>query len=164
MASAFITRKDELDADRTLWRSVFVLSLVLLTLAGVFYFAPSLAAKNWEDTLLRLPLTAPVVWLAWFAAKQYGYAARLREDYAYKVASSMAFEGYKREMGDTEGEMKKKLLDTAVMNFGDNPLRIYNGHENHASPMHEVLEKVQKALKDDKLMTALKDVIGKLKA
>lgn len=161
MASAFITRKEELDGDRKLWRSVFGLSLGALALAGVYYFAPTLSGDKWVEALLRLPLTAPLVWLAWFAAKQYGYASRLREDYAYKVAASMAFEGYKREAGEIDGDMQKKLLETAVTNFGDNPLRIYNGHENHASPMHELFEQ---ALKDETIAGALKEwVIKKFK-
>ena len=70
--------------------------------------------------LYRLPVVAPVVWLAWFAAKQYGYASRLSEDYAYKAASAMAFEGYKRE--STDDATKLKLLETAINNFGDNPM------------------------------------------
>ena len=37
--------------------------------------------------------------------------------------------------------MLKSLLETAIKNLGDNPIRIYSGHENHASPLHELLEK-----------------------
>lgn len=70
----------------------------------------------------------------------------------------MSFEGYRREVIDTDVEMQKNLLDTAIKNLGDNPIRIYNGHENHASPLHEILDKL---LKDKKLMDLLKTTMAK---
>ena len=54
--------------------------------------------------------------------------------------------------------MLKNLLDTAIKNLGDNPIRIYSGHENHASPLQEILEK---SLKDEKVMDLLKALIAK---
>jgi len=161
MAGSFITRKGELGSDIALWRNVFGLALVALVFLGLFYVAPSLDPQKWHEALLRLPVTAPFVWLGWFSAKQYGYAVRLREDYAYKVASAMAFEGFKREARESGEQMHQKLLETAVTNFGDNPLRIYNGHENHASPMHEILEK---NLGNEKLLDLLKTFISKIKS
>lgn len=160
MAGSFITRKNELTGDIKLWRNVFTLALMGLAVLGFFYIAPSISSQKWEEVLLRLPITGPFVWLGWFAAKQYGYAVRLREDYSYKVASAMAFEGFKREVLEGDELMQQKLLETAVANFGDNPLRIYNGHENHASPIHEVLEK---HLRDDKLIDLLKAAFAKIK-
>ncbi|MBL8405219.1 MAG: hypothetical protein JNL16_11810 [Dechloromonas sp.] len=161
MAGSFITRKAELSSDIALWRNIFGLALVSLSLLGLFYVAPSLDPQKWQEALLRLPVTAPFIWLGWFSAKQYGYAVRLREDYAYKVASAMAFEGFKREARESSEQMHQKLLETAVTNFGDNPLRIYNGHENHASPLHEIIEK---NLGNEKLIDLLKTFIAKLKS
>jgi hypothetical protein len=57
--------------------------------------------------------------------------------------------------------MHQKLLETAVTNFGDNPLRIYNGHENHASPLQEIIEK---QLGNEKLIDLLKTFLAKLKS
>lgn len=62
------------------------------------------------------------------------------KDYAYKEASAISFEGYKREASLVNPEMLKNLMETAIQNLGDNPIRIYSGHENHASPLHEILE------------------------
>lgn len=108
-----------------------------------------------------MALTAPFVWLGWFSARQYGYTSRLREDYAYKEASAKSFEGYKREAKEVDQEMLQKLLEQAIKNFGDNPIRIYDGHENHGSPFHEFFEKI---LKDEKAMNQLKDLISKVKS
>lgn len=160
MAASFITRKSELRWPLWIWVTVFMLSIIGLVNISTYYLIPSLAEGKLQEFLIHLPLTAPLVWLGWFSAKQYGYTVRLREDYAYKVASAMAFEGYKREAEETDAELKKKLLDTAINNLSDNPLRVFNNHENHASPLHELLER---SLKDEKLLDLLKAIFTKIK-
>jgi len=156
MAASFTNRKRELYAPMQYWLLIFACSILGLVVLGVIYLAPLLESGKLEQLPYRLALVAPFIWLGWFSAKQYGYTARLREDYAYKEASAMSFEGYRREVIDTDVEMQKNLLDTAIKNLGDNPIRIYNGHENHASPLHEILEK---SLKDEKLMDLLKAIL-----
>lgn len=84
----------------------------------------------------------------------------MREDYAYKTATSLSFEGYKREAGNVNPEMLENLVDTAIKNLGENPVRNYNGLENHSSPLHEILEK---SLKDEKLIDLLKAAFAKIK-
>ena len=139
---------------------MFVGSIGGLFYLGDKYIAPILATSDWAQLPVRLALTAPLIWLGWFSAKQYGYTTRLMEDYAYKEASAKSFEGYKREAGEVDPEMLKNLLDTAIKNLGDNPIRIYSGHENHASPLQELLEK---SLKNEKAMDLLKALISKPK-
>ncbi len=159
MAGSFVARKEELKSSIELWERVFVGSLVCLILMAVFLISPSLSEHRWDDLLFRVPLTAPIIWLAWFAAKQYGYNIRLREDYAYKAASAMAFEGFKRESIDESADMRTRLLKTAIKNFGDNPIRIFDGKGNHASPAHEYFEQFNK---DGKLMDVFKSIVDKL--
>ena len=156
MAASFTEQKKDLKYPIISWLVLFSISIVGLVWIGVKYLAPLLESKNWEQIPFRLSLTAPFIWLGWFSAKQYGYTSRLREDYAYKEASAKAFEGYKREIGTLNPELLKNLLDTAIKNLGENPIRIYSGHENHASPLNEILERL---LKDKKIIEALKEVI-----
>ena len=158
MAGSFVARKDELKSSIEVWEKVFVGALVCLILMAVFLISPSLTEHRWDELLFKVPLTAPIIWLAWFAAKQYGYNIRLREDYAYKAASAMAFEGFKRESLD-DADMRTRLLKTAIKNFGDNPIRIFDGKGNHASPAHEFFEKFNK---DGKFMDAFKSIVDKL--
>lgn len=160
MAASFTNRRRWLIAPMVGWIAVFAGSIYGLFYMGVTYLAPLIAAGNLEQLPSRLALTAPFIWLGWFAAKQYGYTSRLREDYAYKEASAKCFEGYKREASQVNPEMLKNLLETAIKNLGDNPIRIYSGHENHASPLHELLEK---SLKDEKLMDLFKAIFAKVK-
>lgn len=160
MAASFTNRKNDLNAPMISWLLVFGISISGLVVMGVHYLAPLLDSGNLEQLPSRLALTAPFVWLGWFSAKQYGYTSRLREDYAYKEASAKSFEGYKREASQVDPEMRRNLMDTAIKNLGDNPIRIYSGHDNHASPLHEILEK---SLKDEKLMDLVKAIFAKAK-
>lgn len=161
MAASFTKRKNDLNDPMKAWLIVFGASIVGLVTMGVIYLAPLLETGKLEQLPSRLALTAPFIWLGWFSAKQYGYTSRLREDYAYKEASANSFEGYKREASQVNPEMLKNLLDTAITNLGDNPIRIYSGHENHASPLQEILEK---SLKDEKLMDLIKAIFAKVKS
>lgn len=68
----------------------------------------------------------------------------------------MAFEGYKRE--STDDATKLKLLETAINNFGDNPIRIYDGKQHHGSPAHEFIDKF---ISDNKVVDALKLILEK---
>ena len=158
MAASFTNRRIWLLAPMAFWILIFAGSIGGLIFMGSTYIAPILSSENFNQLPSRLALTAPFIWLGWFAAKQYGYSSRLREDYAYKEASAKSFEGYKREASQVSPEMLKNLLETAIKNLGDNPIRIYSGHENHASPLHEILEK---SLKDEKVMDLLKAIFAK---
>lgn len=55
--------------------------------------------------------------------------------------------------------MRTRLLKTAIKNFGDNPIRIYDGKGNHASPAHEFFEQFTK---DGKVMDVLKSIVEKI--
>lgn len=160
MAASFTKRKNDLNEPMRIWLWVFAGSIIGLVVMGVIYLAPLLESGKLEQLPSRLALTAPFIWLGWFSAKQYGYTSRLREDYAYKEASAISFEGYKREASLVNPEMLKNLMETAIQNLGDNPIRIYSGHGNHASPLHEILEK---SLKDEKLIDLFKAIFAKVK-
>lgn len=161
MAASFTERRRQLLWPLGVWVFVFVCAIGGLSYMGLHYIEPVISSADWIQLPSRLALTAPLVWLGWFAAKQYGYTTRLREDYSYKEASAKSFEGYKREAGQVDQEMLKRLMETAIQNLGQNPVRIYNGHENHASPAHELLEK---ALKSDKGFDLLRDLLARNKA
>lgn len=158
MAASFTNRKRMLLFPMSLWILIFVGSISGLVYMGVTYLAPFLDSGKLEQLPSRLALTAPFIWLGWFAAKQYGYTTRLREDYAYKEASAIAFEGYKREAGSVSEVMLQNLMETSIKNLGDNPIRVYSGGENHASPVQEILENL---LKEEKPSDFLKKLLTK---
>jgi len=158
MAASFRDMKLGLETSLRLWLFAFIGAVLVLAEVGVLYVAPAISSKDWIEIAIRTPLTFPLIWLGWFFAKQYGYAARLREDYAFKYATAMSFEAHKREAKAIDEELMKKLLDISIQNFADNPLRIF-GDKNHASPMHESLDSL---LKNAGLIEKMRDAYQKI--
>lgn len=156
MAASFTARREALLTPMWIWGVVFIGTLIGLSIIGLKYIEPLIVDANWEQIPAKLALTTPLIWLGWFAVKQYGFTTRLREDYAYKEASAKSFEGYKREAGQ-DPEMLKRLLETAIENLGQNPIRIYDGQNNHGSPLQELLEK---ATKDDRWLDIVKSFVS----
>ncbi len=147
LAGAFKTRKDDLNWPARGWIALFLLAIFGLSLLAF----DSLRTQNgdWHLLLTRIPFSAPMIWLGWFSVKQYGYTRRIQEDYSFKVASAMSFQGYKNEV-NTDAELLKLLRQSAIENFSSNPIRIYEDNKNHGSPIHELFENVS----DEKLKKA----------
>jgi hypothetical protein len=77
------------------------------------------------NSLKFIPLSLPFVWLAWFSALKFSQLGRLREDYQFKVATALALDGYRRQVAEVnDPKLAEKLLDLAITNFGENPLRL----------------------------------------
>lgn len=96
---AFADRADKVKVGKWIWSIGFVVSiigLVIVALAMIPDIKNAMAENEniWSPVLLRLPLTLPVIWLAWFCAVQYGNSLRLQEDYEFKASTCKAFEGF----------------------------------------------------------------------
>jgi hypothetical protein len=147
MAGSFKNRKDELNGSLILWGIGTVLSIVLLiVLSTIFLMQIKREDLEIGKVLLRLPIFASCVWLGWFCAKQYGFTSRIMEDYAYKYAVSMAFEGYKNATKDIDPVLQSKLLDMTITNISANPISNYDSLTNHGTPFHEIAENIPKRL------------------
>lgn len=112
---------------------------------------------NWGAFAARLLLTLPLVWAAWFCAKQYGYASRLEEDYAFKVVVARSYQGYKDEATAKNPELQARLLELTLTTFNENPLRIYNISSDAGTPFQEITESLGK-------LNSLAEAIGKSKS
>ena len=146
MAASFKARKDELKMPLFLWGLATIFSLCILICGAVYMLQIATAQSfQWTDWIMRLPLMAALIWLGWFCTKQYGYTVRIREDYSFKYAVSLAFEGYKSQAKDVNEELLKDLLKLTIVNMGKNPLEIYRTKYNHGSPLHEFFSKGVKA-------------------
>lgn len=158
MAGSFKKRKDELNKSLILWGIATVVSILIL----IFLSYKVLLEIKKEDLevgkiLARLPIFASCVWLGWFCAKQYGFTSRIMEDYSYKFAVSMAFEGYKNSTKDIDEDLQLKLLELTIYNISKNPLSIYETKSNHGTPIHELMEQLPKSL-------SLKKEVGGIKS
>lgn len=145
LAAAFSERGKQLEFAKWTWLFLFAISLVGLSLFAWHLIDMPVPEGTtfWNQLLSRLPLAAPLVWLGWFSAIQYGNIIRVQEDYAFKEATSKAFQGYKdhmehlRNVDLDEGKTALTLLSEATINvLSREPLRIYGKTEQDASPTH----------------------------
>lgn len=145
MAGSFKIRKEELNRPIMMWGIIFAIAILSIFSVAVYFIAPVL--KSGGEIILwsiftKLLLATPFVWLAWMSAKQYGYLSRIREDYAYKYASAMAFEGYKKHAVEAEVDLLNELLSISIANLSQNPIRLFQSKDNHASPINELVKEV----------------------
>ncbi len=153
MAGSFKSRKDELDAPIRIWGGIFIVAIVAIFLIGYHFLSPylsSTATVDKVDMLLKIALVSPFVWLAWMSVKQYGYLSRIQEDYAYKYASAMAFEGYKKQAKDIDEDLLRQLLAVSVENLSQNPIRLFSSKDNHASPANEIVKDFMATIRGNK--------------
>jgi hypothetical protein len=150
LASAFRIQKARFTLPQRFWLATFVATILGL-LASSLVGLP--ATDTWEGILRhfvnRLPLIAPLVWLAVYAGRHHGLALRLQEEYAYKEAVSTSFEGYKREMADigaTSPEALNPLMtlcDNVLRTLGQRPGRIYEDKPQDITPFTPMANAIQ---------------------
>lgn len=162
LARSFHDKRKELSWTWRAWAAAFVLGIAGLILIGWFEFLPLLRSGSPDPVavVVRFMVAGPLVWFAWFAARQYGHVLRISEDYAFKEAAAMAFAGYRNEMGG-DPELLKMLQESAIRTFGANPSKMLLKRGDAASPMHELLEKVLEKAKPDEIVAALSPLIKK---
>ena len=87
---------------------------------------------------------------------------RLEEDYAFKSAAAQSFYGYRQEVG-ADDDLLKLLRETAIKNFGANPIRVL-GKSDHATPAHALLDElISKGLVDKSNFEKIMDVIKRVR-
>lgn len=143
LASAFHVQKARFSKPQPYWLGLFVAAIAaLLVAAGIGLPA---ASETWDAILRhfvnRLPIVAPLVWLAIYAGHHYNMALRMEEDYAFKEAVSTAFEGYKREMlaipasAGSDVSPLVTLCENVLRALAERPGRIYDGKTDVVTPL-----------------------------
>lgn len=153
LASAFRLQKERFGKPQRNWLIAFSASIVLLVLlaAPSFYYAtvgtvPDSWGVMFRGLALRLPILVPVVWFAIYSGKNYMLSVRIEEDYAYKEAVSVAFQGYAREMQKIDGpggvlSPVATLCNNVLRAIAEPPGRIYDGKVSSYSMSEQVVEK-----------------------
>lgn len=144
MAGAFKKQADDINTKMQ-WTDAFLI-ISLLGIVGISYwgFSSSFNAENslmWSQFLAKSAIGLPLLIVAWIKARERAYLFRLREDYAYKYSSAMAFEGYKKQIQEQDPEMQKQLLQIALDNLGDKPTKVFE-KEINATPIETVIDKM----------------------
>jgi hypothetical protein len=162
LARSFHDKRKELAWTWRAWAGAFVLGIAGLIWIGWAELLPLLRSGSPDPVavVVRFMVAGPLVWFAWFAARQYGHVLRISEDYAFKEAAAMAFAGYRNEMG-ADPELLRMLQESAIRTFGANPSKMLLKRGDAASPLHELLEKVLEKAKPDEIVAALSPLIKK---
>jgi hypothetical protein len=128
LAVSFEQRAAEYDKPRRGWLCTFVASLIIIFCISTYIIVCQLKDATGLDRLYYflsdIPLTLPFIWLAWFSALRFSQLGRLKEDYKFKVAAALSLDGYRKQAEDLSPALQEKLLDLAITNFGENPLRL----------------------------------------
>lgn len=163
LAYAFHGRVEQMATSKRNWSIAFILSIIGLLGMSLWIHSTSVASNLpvWEVTLHNLPFLAPLVWLGWFSAIQYGNSLRVQEDYAFKEATSNAFEGYRSHMEhlkeiDAEGEENALTLlsEKTIEILAEHPLRVFQRNERDASPSHSIGKDILARIKPVKSLTS----------
>lgn len=145
LAATFALRGAQLNLSKWIWMVVFVVTIAALS--GFAYHLTTIQVLTpedfWKHVLYRVPLAAPLIWLGWFSAIQYGNIVRVQEDYAFKEATSKAFQGYRDHMAHLAsvnlpeaGTAMNLMAAKTIEILAHEPLRIYSKTEKDASPAH----------------------------
>lgn len=163
LASSFEKRAAEYEEPREGWLFAFIVSLSAISLISFFYILPQIEKITGVDRLYYfltdIPLTLPFIWLAWFSALRFSQLGRLREDYKFKVAAALALDGYAKQAEGASAELKEKLLDLAITNFGENPLRLMT--KDSAKDVHPLAGIVDEKTWSEILKSGIKSIADK---
>ena len=153
MAGSFLKRKNEITSSIRLFDFCTVVFLLSIVVILGYIFSSSYNEDVFSLTLFfsKIPITLPLFWLAWLASRKSAYLTRIREDYAYKYSSAMAFEGYKKQVQEISPELQERLLEIAVKNLGDNPIRLYKDKIKHTPIDLEAFFDLIKSLPAEKI-------------
>ncbi|MBY0446604.1 MAG: hypothetical protein K2Q15_15520 [Burkholderiales bacterium] len=146
LAGAFQQRANSLGNSVYAW-----LFILLCALLGAMYVGheraqiistllqdPKIPALNLLiQTLLMVLSVGPAVWLSWVATKQISQRFKLAEDYSFKASIGNAYEGYRKEAVDLDGDFRRKLFTSTLDRLDEQPLRVME-IENYGSPVQEV--------------------------
>jgi len=143
MAGSFKKRKDELSIMQWTWIILFVVSIIVMFTFSLMNLLPLINKDKYLEFFTRLPFIGPLFWLAWYSIVQFGYTTKLVEDYSFKYATALAYEGYKNQIkaDDTNNKFIPDLINVTIENFSKHPIRIYDKKPD-TTPFFEIIEKV----------------------
>lgn len=145
LAGSYQKSAEKMGRERNWWLVAFGIALVYIALVASGAIEKWLGVTTttsdvyWVRLLHLLPLASPGIWLGWFAARSAGLTARIQQDYAYKVATAQAYEGHKKEVTQASNEkLAAQLMEATIRNFGDNPIRLYDGKGMEGHPLESL--------------------------
>ena len=96
-----------------------------------------------NSLLFKLPLYAPLVWLAIYASKRRSENQRLQQEYAHKEALAKSYVSYKMQIDELKQEDKKlleKLLDSSIDTVAHNASESLDKKHGDSTPIQETIK------------------------
>ena len=155
LASAYGQQKERFKYPQRYWLGTFIAAIVLLLVSSLIGWPTETQQEHWDfiwrHLVVRLPLVAPLIWLAIYAGRNYMLSLRVQEEYAFKEAVSRTFEGYKREMAAIPGNGNGvqpliTLCENVLLTISQRPGRIYEGHQEDITMLSPVTKLVKEVL------------------
>jgi hypothetical protein len=152
LASAFAMRVTQLERTKWIWMGAFGAAILGLSAIAIWVLYQSTGGNVplWLQIVQRIPLAAPLVWLGWFSAVQYGNTLRVQEDYAFKEATAKAFAGFKDHLehmasiAEEDGASAMTLLYRKTMDaLAREPLRVFQGSAQDVAPSQAAVEAIK---------------------
>jgi len=147
LSGAFYEKAKKLNNSVRLWVLALSASLIMAAVIGhqrlnaLQDILSSAHSSNFaiviQITLSLMSLFAPL-WFSWIATKQISQRFKLAEDYEYKASISKAYEGYRSESIEMDGDFRERLFGNALTRLEEAPLR-YVSTEDTSSPLMEFL-------------------------
>ncbi|OAQ15793.1 hypothetical protein F480_01120 [Bibersteinia trehalosi Y31] len=156
MAQSFIERKKELNIpieNTAKWRN-WGLILIALLIFIILCIEWTQNTFDYYRFFSRLPVVMPIIWLVWSNSQRNNHLTQIQEEYSYKAAIAMAFEGYQRKVSESNDlELEKLLLELSVRNLGDNPVKLFDKKVRNSpfegSILGKLVEKISEKTKSD---------------
>lgn len=106
------------------------------------------ALSEWDSILkgmlYKLPIYAPMLWLAFYASKRRSEYLRLQQEYAHKEALAKSYHSYKQQieaLSAEDGEMLKDLISQAIKTISYNASETLDRRHGDRHPLQEMIEK-----------------------
>ena len=145
MAQSFLARKTELDTPikySALWRNIGLVAMSIIIFI-ILLLERNQNSFDYFRFFSRLPVIMPLLWLVWSNSQRNNHLVRVQEEYAYKAAVAIAFEGYQRKVDEiNDVDLKKLLLELSVTNMGNNPVNLFDKNtKNSPFEIDKIIEK-----------------------
>ena len=145
MAQSFLARKTELDTPikySALWRNIGLVAMSIIIFI-ILLLEWNQNSFDYFRFFSRLPVIMPLLWLVWSNSQRNNHLVRVQEEYAYKAAVAIAFEGYQRKVDEiNDVDLKKLLLELSVTNMGNNPVNLFDKNtKNSPFEIDKIIEK-----------------------
>jgi len=167
LATAYKEQKESFRKPIIGYSALFFASITLLIFIGstIVFEYPFLAGlfankgaltNGWTSTinalLFRLPLSLPLIWLAYFASKRRSEYNRLQQEYAHKEVLAKSFQSYKTQIEGLSKDIKddeliNRLLKSTIDTIGFNASATLDKKHGDKTPIIAETPEIIKAMK-----------------